>query len=114
MISGHDLAMLLVSLVRQNLFPIVETITDLQTYYAFLLTDRDPNPWLTSSNPMIRVAQVVAVSAQLGRSNAEIRELLRPYDRMIEKRMRYIANDTVTGVDIYVDRLLSDWSSRTS
>jgi hypothetical protein len=63
---------------------------------------------------MIRAAQVVAVSAQLGRSNVEIRELLRPHDLLIEKGMRYIANNTVTGVNMYVDRLLSDWSSRTS
>jgi hypothetical protein len=113
-ISGHDLASLVKGFVHQNLLPIIESITDLQTYLAFLLTDRDPNPWLTSKNLMIRAAQVVAVSAQLGRSNAEIRELLSPYDRLIENRMRHIANDAVTGFDVYVDRLLSDWSSRMS
>jgi hypothetical protein len=114
MIDGHDLAMMVASFVRQNLLPIIETITDLETYLAFLLTDRKPNPWLTSKNLMIRAAQVVAVSAQLGRSDADIRELLRPYDRLIEKRMHHIAINTMTGIDMYVDKLLSDWASRMS
>lgn len=113
-ISGHDLIVLVTGFVRQNLLPIIETITDLETYLAFLVTDRDPNRWIVTPNHMIRAAQIVAVAAQLGRSNEEIRELLRPYDRQIEGRMRHIANDTVTGIDMYVDRLLSDWASRAS
>jgi hypothetical protein len=112
-ISGHDLATLTAGFVRQNLLPIIEHVTDLETYLAFLLTDREPNPWLTGANLMIRVAQVVAVAAQLGRSNVEIREFVRPYDRMIEKRMQHIAIKSLTGIDMYVDGLLVDWLSPT-
>jgi hypothetical protein len=63
---------------------------------------------------MIRAAQVVAASKQLGRSPAETRELLRPHGDSIEKEMSHIGNKTVTGFDIYVDKLLSDWTSRMS
>lgn len=109
-ISGHDLVVLVTGFVRQNLLPIIDSITDLQTYLTFLVTDRDPNRWIVTKNHMIRAAQIVAVAAQLGRTNEEIRELLRPYDRQIEGRMRHIAKDTVTGIDMYVDSLLSDWA----
>jgi len=44
--------------------------------------------------------------------NAEIREFVRPYDRMIEKRMQHIAIKSLTGIDMYVDGLLVDWISR--
>jgi len=113
-ISGQDLAIQVGGFVRQDLLPIIETITDLQTYLAFLLADREPNPWLTSPNHMIRVAQVIAVAAQLGRSSTEIKECLGPYYRQIETRMRYIAADAVIGVEMYVDKLFSDWASRLS
>lgn len=63
---------------------------------------------------MIRAAQVVAVSAQLGRSDAEIHELLRPYKGLIQNRMHHIAVNTLTGIDMYVDELFSDWASRMS
>jgi hypothetical protein len=96
------------------LLPIIESITDLQTYLAFLLADREPNRWVISPNHMIRAAQIVSVAAQLGRSNVEIRDLLRPYDRQIENRMRHIANGKVTSTDVYVDGLLSDRASRMS
>jgi hypothetical protein len=112
-ISGQDLANLVAGFVRQHLLPIIASITDLQSYLAFLLADRDPNRWLVSKNLMIRAAQVVAVSAQLGRSQAETRELLRPHADLIETGMRH-ARDTVTGFDMYVDKLLSDWVSRMS
>ncbi len=110
-ISGQDLANLVAGFVRQHLLPIIASITDLQSYLAFLLADRDPNRWLVSRNLMIRAAQVVAVSAQLGHSHAETKELLRPHADLIETGMRH-ARDTVTGFDMYVDRLLSDWASR--
>jgi hypothetical protein len=111
-ISGGDLAILVAEFARQNLLPFVETITDLQTYLAFVVADREPNRWLASVNHMIRAAQVVAVAAQLGRSDAEIRELLRPYDSQIEGRIRHIAADTTMGIDTYLDSLLSDWHCR--
>jgi hypothetical protein len=110
-ISGYDLAMLVVGFVRQNLLPISKGVTDLQTYLAFLLTDREPHPWFASIL-MIRAAQVVAVSAQLGRSHAETRELLRPHGDSIEREMGHISNHTVTSFDMYVDKLISDWASR--
>src|SRR6185437_9956300 len=78
-LSGHDLAVLAVDFARKSVLPIIEIITDLEAYLAFLLMDRVPNQWLTTPNLMIRAAQIVAVSAQLSRSNSEIRELLRPY-----------------------------------
>jgi hypothetical protein len=112
-ISGHDLGILVVGFVRQHLLPVIEGVTDLQTYLAFLLADREPHPWF-ASNMMIRGAQVVAVSAQLGRSHAETRQLLKPYGESIEKEMHHISNRTVTGFDMYVDKLLSDWASRMS
>lgn len=111
-ISGHDLAILVSGFVRQSLIPSIGSIVDLQAYLAFLLADQEPNRWPTTNNHMIRVAQIVAVAAQLGRSSSEIKELLRPYDHQIEQRMRWIANHTVTGIDMYVDRLLSDWASQ--
>lgn len=113
-ISGPDLATLVTGFIRKHLLPIIDTITDLQTYFAFLVTDRDPNRWIVSKNDMIRVAQIVAVAAQLGRSKTEVRELLKPYNRQIDLGMRYIANATVTGADMYVDKLFSDWASRMS
>jgi hypothetical protein len=113
-ISGHDLAILTSGFIRQGLLPIIANITDLQTYLAFLLADRDPNRWLASLNLMIRAAQVVAVSTQLGCSKAETKEFLRPHADLIEGEMRHIANDMVTGFDMYVDKLLSDWASRMS
>ena len=61
-ISGQDLANLVIGVVRQNLLPVIASITDLQSYLDFLLADRDPNRWLASKNLMIRAAQVVAVS----------------------------------------------------
>ena len=112
-ISGHDLASLVAGFVRQNILPIIASVTDLQTYLAFILTDREPHPWFASIL-MIRAAQVVAVSAQLGRSHAETREVLRPHGRRIENEMSHIGNKTVTGFDMYVDKLLSDWRSRMS
>ncbi|MBX3446185.1 MAG: hypothetical protein KF765_05485 [Parvibaculaceae bacterium] len=111
-IGGSELTNLVVDFIRGNLLPVIDAITDLESYLAFIVADRPPNPWLISPNHMIRVAQVVALAAQLGRSGDEIRELLRPYDSQIEKRMRYIANDTVTGVDMYIDKLLADWTLR--
>jgi len=75
-ISGQDLANLVAGFVRQNLLPIIQGITDLESYLTFLVADRDPNRWLLSLNLMIRTAQVVAVSAQLGHSHAETKELL--------------------------------------
>ncbi|WP_041536002.1 hypothetical protein [Parvibaculum lavamentivorans] len=110
--SGDELVNLVMGFVVRNLLPIIKSIIDLETYLAFLVADLEPNRWLVSSNHMIRVAQIVAVAAQLGRSDAEIKELLKPYDCQIEKRMRHIANDTVTGIDMYVDKLLSDWALR--
>jgi hypothetical protein len=112
-ISGQDLAVLVAGFVRQNLLPVIESVTDLETYLAFLVADRDPNRWLISRNRMIRAAQVVAVSAQLGRSHAETKDLLRPHADLIEKGMRH-ARDTVAGFDMYVDKLISDWASRMS
>jgi hypothetical protein len=63
---------------------------------------------------MIRAAQVVAVSAQLGYSKDETNELLRPHGDSIEKEMHHIASATVTSFDMYVDKLLSDWATRMS
>ena len=54
------------------------------------------------------------MSAQLGYSKDETKELLRPHGDSIEKEMHHISNHTVTGFDMYVDRLLSDWTSRVS
>lgn len=112
-ISGHDLANLVTGFIRQNLLPIFANVTDLQNYLAFLLVDREPHPWFASIR-MIRAAQVVAVSAQLGRNHAEIREFLKPHGDSIEKEMSHIGNHTVTTFDMFVDKLLSDWASRMS
>ena len=112
-ISGDELASLVAGFVRQNLLPIVASVTDLQSYLAFLLTEREPHPWF-ASNLMIRAAQVVAVSAQLGHSHAKTRELLRPHGNSIEKEISRSGNHTVTTFDMYVDKLQSDWASRMS
>jgi hypothetical protein len=34
---------------------------------------------------------------------------LRPYGDAIEKEMQHIGNGSVTGFDMYVDKLQSDW-----
>jgi hypothetical protein len=112
-ISGHDLAILVAGFVRKSLLPIIAGITGLESYLAFLLADREPHPWF-ASNMMIRAAQVVAVSSQLGYSKDETKELLKPHSESIEKEMHHISNHTVTGFDMYVDKLLSDWRSRMS
>lgn len=106
-ISDGDLAIFVADFVRQNLLPFVQTITDLQSYFSFIVNDQAPNPWLIGN--MSRAAQVVAVAAQLGRSDAEIRELLRPYESRIQGEMRHIAADKTMGIDTYLDSLISDW-----
>jgi hypothetical protein len=107
-VNGQELAVFVARFVSQHLDPYIKDITDLQTYLAFLTSDREPYPWF-ASNPMTRAAQVVAVSRQLGLSREKIRDLLRPYDDSIMRGLARAARDANPSVDKYIDNLLLDW-----
>lgn len=111
-ITGHDLAVFVAGFVGERLLPVIRGVTDLQAYLAFLLDDREPHPWF-ATNYLMRAAQVVATSAQLGVSQAEAKRFLQPYEDSITKVLHNIGSGAVTRADVYVDNLLSDWASRT-
>lgn len=104
----EDLASFTKEFVTKYVLPLVQPITDLETYFAFLVADKEPTPWLASNMPM-RATQIVCVSCQLGYENSKTRELLSPYDKLIANGLHRPYTDAKAFVDEYIENVIHDW-----
>lgn len=104
-IGANELTLHITTLVRDRLLPIIQDVTDLARLLQFLVSDIEPYPWL-ATNPIIRAAQIVAISVHLDLSRRTIHDMLSPNHRLISTYL--VEAELKSSVDTFVDRLIDD------
>jgi hypothetical protein len=105
-----------VSVIEDKVFPVIRPITGLETYMNLLAADVEPCPWF-AVNPLVRVAQIVALGCQLNVGKTELRRFMEPKDRLITRELalgsadpKSCDADPRSCVDSFLDQLITDWS----
>jgi hypothetical protein len=104
-IGANGLALHITTSVRDRLLPIIQDVTNLARLLQFLVSDIEPYPWL-ATNPIIRAAQIVAISDHLDLSRRMIHDMLSPNYRLISTYL--VEPELKSSVDTFVDRLIDD------
>src|SRR5712664_314791 len=81
-VSGEALAEKIKHDIKQQLFPFIRDVTDLDRLLSLLLADEEPYPWIRCNGAM-RAAMIAHLARRLGMQPAEIRDLLKPHNKRI-------------------------------
>jgi hypothetical protein len=108
--EAQDMAAMVKTYIADRLLPVVSPIKTLESLLDILAKNLEPCPWF-AVNRMMRAAQIVAIGRHLDLPRDEIRELLKPYDRLISIELPDQAADPQSCVSKYLDQLISDWTA---
>lgn len=93
------------SVTEDLLLPKIQQVGRLSEFFALLITDVEPFPWV-ACNGAIRAAQVVAVGRQIGMEATEIHAALQPREKWIR-----VGSSGADEAGSYVNKLVDDWNS---
>jgi hypothetical protein len=97
------------SFVAHTLFPFIRDVTDLNRFFAFLMADAEPSPWV-ATNGAIRAAQIIAVGRQGDYVPDQIRTILEPFKRCILRGLTE-SSGKKPDADSYLDKVFGDWEA---
>lgn len=94
------------ALVGTQLLPAVQDITSVSKLFDVLKLDLEPYRWFRT-NPIVRIAYLVAIADRLGVSRVSVRDAFAPYDVFITRQLGHLGSEFT--IDRLLDGLLADW-----